>query len=107
MEPTEGNLRAWEEAHKKIRRSSPRGTRTLPKPVRERLPDIGGRNVLHLARGAGRETAAVMSLGALVTGGDAPGGTIVAARERVAEAAPVPPPPRGPPRGLRGQRVGV
>jgi hypothetical protein len=35
--------------------------RTLPKPVRERLPDIGGRHVLHLACGAGRETAALMS----------------------------------------------
>ena len=58
MEPTDSNLRAWEEAHKRIRRSSARGSRTLPKPVRERLPDIGGRHVLHLACGAGRETAA-------------------------------------------------
>jgi hypothetical protein len=54
MEPTDTNLRAWEEAHKRIRRSSARGSRTLPKPVRERLPDIGGRHVLHLACGAGR-----------------------------------------------------
>ena len=37
MEPTDTNLRAWEEAHKRIRRSSARGSRTLPKPVRERL----------------------------------------------------------------------
>ena len=36
MEPTDSNLRAWEEAHKRIRRSSARGSRTLPKPVRER-----------------------------------------------------------------------
>ena len=54
MEPTDTNLRAWEEAHKRIRRSSARGSRTLPKPVRERMPDIGGRHVLHLACGAGR-----------------------------------------------------
>ena len=49
MEPTDTNLRAWEEAHKRIRRSSARGSRTLPKPVRERLPDIAGHHVLHLA----------------------------------------------------------
>src|SRR5919109_1608913 len=87
MEPTDTNLRAWEEAHKRIRRSSARGSRTLPKPVRERLPDIGGRHVLHLACGAGRETAALMSLGALVTGVDASEETVVAARKRLPDAA--------------------
>jgi predicted TPR repeat methyltransferase len=87
MEPTEGNLRAWEEAHKRIRRSSARGSRTLPKPVRERLPDIAGRHVLHLACGAGRETAALMSLGALVTGVDSNEKTVVAARKRLPDAA--------------------
>ena len=87
MEPTDTNLRAWEEAHKRIRRSSARGSRTLPKPVRERLPDIGGRHLLHLACGAGRETAALMSLGALVTAVDSSEETIVAARKRLPDAA--------------------
>ena len=87
MEPTDSNLRAWEEAHKRIRRSSARGSRTLPKPVRERLPDIGGRHVLHLACGAGRETAALMALGALVTGVDSSEETVVAARKRLPDAA--------------------
>jgi predicted TPR repeat methyltransferase len=107
MEPTEGNLRAWEEAHRRIRRSSARGSRTLPKPVRERLPDIAGRHVLHLACGAGRETAALMSLGALVTGVDASEETVVAARKRLPDAALVTASPEALPVELRRGRFDV
>lgn len=107
MEPTDTNLRAWEEAHKRIRRSSARGSRTLPKPVRERLPDIGGRHVLHLACGAGRETAALMSLGALVTGVDADEETVIAARKRLPDAALVTASPEALPVELRRGRFDV
>jgi SAM-dependent methyltransferase len=107
MEPTKGNLRAWEEAHKRIRRSSARGSRTLPKPVRERLPDIGGRHVLHLLCGAGRETAALMGLGALVTGVDPSEETIVAARKRLPDAALVTADPQSLPVELRRGRFDV
>jgi SAM-dependent methyltransferase len=107
MEPTEGNLRAWEEAHKRIRRSSARGSRTLPKPVRERLPDIGGRHVLHLLCGAGRETAALMGLGALVTGVDSSEDTIVAARKRLPDAALVTADPQSLPVELRRGRFDI
>ena len=107
MEPTDTNLRAWEEAHKRIRRSSTRGSRTLPKPVRERLPDIGGRHLLHLACGAGRETAALMGLGALVTGVDADEKTIVAARKRLPDAALVTASPEALPVELRRGRFDV
>ncbi|HEV8099848.1 MAG TPA: methyltransferase domain-containing protein, partial [Gaiellaceae bacterium] len=79
MEPTEGNLRAWEEAHRSLRRRG--GQRGLPKPVRERLPDLDGRNVLHLSCGAGRETAALQGLGAFVTGVDASEEQVRAARK--------------------------
>ena len=85
MEPTEGNLRAWEEAHRSLRRRG--GQRGLPKPVRERLPDLDGRHVLHLSCGAGRETAALIGLGALVTGVDASEETVRAARKRLPDAA--------------------
>jgi predicted TPR repeat methyltransferase len=85
MEPTEGNLRAWEEAHRSLRRGG--GRRGLPKPVRERLPDISGRHVLHLGCGAGRETAALIGLGALVTGVDGSEETVRAARKRLPDAA--------------------
>ena len=107
MEPTDTNLRAWEEAHKRIRRSSARGSRTLPKPVRERLPDIGGRHVLHLACGAGRETAALMSLGALVTGVDSSEETVIAARKRLPDAALVTASPEALPVELRRGRFDV
>jgi SAM-dependent methyltransferase len=85
MEPTKGNLRAWEEAHRRLRGGG--GSRGLPKPVRERLPDLRGRHVLHLGCGAGRETAALIGLGALVSGVDASDETIKAARRRLPDAA--------------------
>jgi predicted TPR repeat methyltransferase len=85
MEPTDTNLRAWEEAHRSLRRGG--GRRGLPKPVRERLPDLDGRHVLHLSCGAGRETAALIGLGALVTGVDRSEETIRAARKRLPDAA--------------------
>ena len=85
MEPTDTNLRAWEEAHRSLRRGG--GRRGLPKPVRERLPDLEGRHVLHLGCGAGRETAALIGLGALVTGVDSSEETVRAARKRIPDAA--------------------
>jgi SAM-dependent methyltransferase len=85
MEPTDTNLRAWEEAHRSLRRGG--GRRGLPKPVRERLPDLEGRHVLHLGCGPGRETAALIGLGALVTGVDGSEETVRAARKRLPDAA--------------------
>src|SRR3954447_2228966 len=85
MEPTDSNLRAWEDAHRKLRRGG--GRRGLPKRVRERLPDLDGRHVLHLTCGAGRETAALIGLGALVTGVDSSEETVRAARKRLPDAA--------------------
>jgi SAM-dependent methyltransferase len=85
MEPTDTNLRAWEDAHRKLRRGG--GRRGLPKPVRERLPDLESRHVLHLGSGAGRETAALIGLGALVTGVDRSEETVRAARKRLPDAA--------------------
>jgi predicted TPR repeat methyltransferase len=85
MEPTDTNLRAWEEAHRSLRRGG--GRRGLPKAVRERLPDLDGRHVLHLTCGAGRETAALIGLGAFVTGVDGSEETVRAARKRLPDAA--------------------
>jgi predicted TPR repeat methyltransferase len=85
MERTDTILRAWEEAHRSLRRGG--GRRGLPKPVRERLPDLDGRHVLHLGCGAGRETAALIGLGALVTGVDSSEETVRAARRRLPDAA--------------------
>jgi SAM-dependent methyltransferase len=84
MEPTERNLRAYEAAHRR-RRDTPRSA--LPEIVREWLPDLRGRHVLHLGCGRGEATAELVTLGALVTGLDASDEALVAARERVPAAA--------------------
>jgi SAM-dependent methyltransferase len=80
--PTEQNLRAWDERH-------PGGgaTARLPDAVRERLPSLKGKHVLHLPCGTGEISAELMSLGALVTGVDPSEPALAAARERAPDAA--------------------
>jgi SAM-dependent methyltransferase len=83
MEPTEHNRRAWDEAHRRPEWAP----QPLPDPVGERLPDIGGKHVLHVPCGSGEATAGLVELGALVTGVDRSGDAIAAAQERVPSAA--------------------
>ena len=64
MEPTQENVRAWEQVHRA------REDAALPATVRERLPDLAGRHVLHLGCGAGAESLELAELGAFVTGLD-------------------------------------
>jgi SAM-dependent methyltransferase len=86
MEPTEHNRRAWDEIHK-------RGADAvaahvgIPAPIRERLPDVAGKHVLHLQCGTGEETAELSELGALVTGIDISAEAIAIAHERAPNAA--------------------
>jgi SAM-dependent methyltransferase len=80
--PTDENREAWE------RRYGPReGGHRLPDAVRERLPSIEGKHVLHLACGTGQVAAELMELGALVTGVDASDAKLAAARQRAPDAA--------------------
>lgn len=65
MEPTERNLRAFEEAHRRAPASA--GEPGLPDHIRARLHDLGGVRVLHLLCGAGAATRDLVELGALVT----------------------------------------
>jgi SAM-dependent methyltransferase len=67
MEPTEENVRAWEEAH--TPRQPPAGG-GLPALVRERLPELKGRHVLQLGCGTGEAAAELAQLGAFVTSVD-------------------------------------
>ena len=83
MEPTEENVRAWREAH------APRQTIEpgLPSVVRERLPELAGRHVLHLRCGSGEATAELAALGALVTAVDPSAQDLETARANAPTAA--------------------
>ena len=82
MEPTEHNLRAWEEAHRR-RAAAPSHDRPgLPDQVRRALGDLTGKRVLHLGSGTGAGTAELAERGAVVTGVDLEGEALDAARER-------------------------
>lgn len=83
MEPTDENVRAWEEAH------SPREPpdRGLPALVRLRLPELRGRHVLHLRCGTGEAAADLAELGAFVTAVDPSPEDLAAARANAPTAA--------------------
>ncbi len=80
MEPTEQNLRAWEEAHRG-RPVNDDGD-GLPDPVRRSLAHLGGKRVLHLQCGTGEATLEFATLGAVVTGVDPSEEALEAARAR-------------------------
>ena len=83
MEPTDLNRRVWDEAHRPLEQR----LAGLPRPVEERLPDLAGKHVLHLACGTGEATAELAGLGALVTGVDASAEAVAAARGRAPAVA--------------------
>ena len=86
MEPTERNRRAWDEVHRR-RSEVMSGQLGIPDFVRERLPDVSGRHVLHLQCATGEDTADLADLGALVTGVDISPEAIAVAHERAPAAA--------------------
>jgi SAM-dependent methyltransferase len=81
MEPTEHNRRAWDELHRR-RAGAPAAPLGVPPLVRERLPDLNGRHVLHLQCGTGEATVELQALGALVTAVDGSAEALARARER-------------------------
>jgi len=83
MWPTEENREAWEARF----RHAAEPERGLPDAVRERLPDVEGKHVLHLPSGTGEATADLLALGALVSGIDPSEQALAIARERVPTAA--------------------
>jgi SAM-dependent methyltransferase len=86
MEPTDHNIRAWDEVHR-LRAEAMAGELGIPDWVRERLPDVSGKHVLHLQCATGEETAELAKLGALATGLDISGEALEVARERAPNAA--------------------
>ena len=83
MWPTEQNRHAWD---RRYAHGGERGSR-LADAVRERLPDLSGKHVLHLPCGSGEVSAELMALGALVTGVDPSEEALASARERAPDAA--------------------
>jgi SAM-dependent methyltransferase len=83
MWPTEQNRQAWEQRY--AHRGEP-GSH-LPDAVRDRLPDLTGKHVLHLPCGSGAVSAELIALGALVTGVDPEEEALATARERAPDAA--------------------
>jgi SAM-dependent methyltransferase len=83
MWPTEQNRQAWDRRYG----GSGDGYAGLPDAVRERLPELRGKHVLHLPSGTGEVAAELIELGALVTGVDADERALAVARERAPDAA--------------------
>jgi SAM-dependent methyltransferase len=99
MEPTEENLRAWEDAHRA--RAEPV---VLPPYVQRTLGDLKKKRVLHLLCGTGEATAALAELGAVATGVDSRAGALETARERWPKILWVDGDPQSLPRQLRRGR---
>jgi len=81
VEPTEANRRAWDEVHRR-RAEAMAGRLGIPDVVRERLPDVAGKRVLHLQCATGESTAGLVELGALVTGVDIANEALAVARTK-------------------------
>src|SRR5207248_7154637 len=81
MEPTEENRRAWDKLQRaRIEASTEQPG--IPEPIRELLPDLTGKHVLHEQCGTGEVSAELASLGAMVTGIDMAEEALIAARRQ-------------------------
>jgi SAM-dependent methyltransferase len=99
MEPTEENIRAWDDAHRA--RAEPMA---LPPLVQRTLGELKGKRVLHLLSGTGEATAALAELGAVATGVDPRPAPLEAARDRWPKILWVDGNPQSLPRQLRRGR---
>ena len=77
MEPTEENIRVWDEIHQRREREF----ESLPERVAERLPNLRKRSVCHLGCGTGGQTLQLVELGAFLTGVDPSTNALARARE--------------------------
>jgi SAM-dependent methyltransferase len=86
MEPTDYNRRAWDEIHRS-RAEAMAGQLGIPDGIRELLPDLDGKHVLHLLCATGESTAQLVELGALVSAVDISSEALEIARERAPDVA--------------------
>jgi SAM-dependent methyltransferase len=80
MEPTEENRRAWDRLQR-ARLEASAEQPGLPDAIRELLPNLEGKHVLHEQCGTGQTSAELAKLGAMVTGIDVAEEHLVAARQ--------------------------
>jgi len=86
VDPTEHNRRAWDEVHRR-RAEAMAGQLGIPEKIRELLPDVDGKHVLHLQCATGEATADLVELGALVSAVDISTEALDLARERAPDVA--------------------
>ena len=86
MEPTDQNRKAWDEIHRG-RAKAMAGQLGIPEKIRELLPDVAGKHVLHLQCATGESTAELVELGALVSAVDISAEALDVARERAPDVA--------------------
>jgi SAM-dependent methyltransferase len=86
VDPTEHNRRAWDEIHRR-RTEAMAGQLGIPEKIRELLPDVAGKHVLHLQCATGESTAELVELGALVSAVDISTEALEVARERAPDVA--------------------
>ncbi len=86
MDPTDDNRRAWDEIHRR-RAEAMAGQLGIPEGIRELLPDLAGKHVLHLQCATGESTAELVELGALVSAVDISNEALEVARERAPDVA--------------------
>jgi SAM-dependent methyltransferase len=79
VEPTDENRRAWDTLQR-ARVEQAQEQPGIPEPIRELLPDLTGRHVLHQQAGTGEASAELAAMGAMVTGIDVSEEALIAAR---------------------------
>jgi SAM-dependent methyltransferase len=81
VEPTDENRRAWDRLQRaRVEQSTE--SPGIPAAIRELLPDLTGRHVLHEQCGSGETSAELAGLGAMVTAIDVSEQPLVSARAR-------------------------
>lgn len=103
MEPTEDNRRAWD-LLQRARIEASTEQPGIPPVIRELLPDLTGRHVLHEQCGTGEASAELAALGGLVTAIDVSEQPLVSARARFPEVVFLQADPHALPVNLRRRR---
>jgi len=86
VQPSDQNRRAWDEIHRR-RTQAMAGQLGIPAQIRDLMPDLEGKHVLHLQCATGESTADLVELGALVTAIDISAEALEIARERAPDVA--------------------